>query len=224
MPYEQKNNPFKKLMSNITSGLNIKAPNVKKEMDWKYGHGEFADIKKRRKPGESKFQYDVRMREKASRRAVKTDMEKGALEQEITDTSDLTREQRLALGEKLYPETNPNDLTDKSQVQNFGIIAGMSFGEAFKQAGKTAKRGDIFMWNDQPFIYDFENKEEKKEDKTDIDIDIDNIPDEIQGTTRYHKKELDPELYPEYKHNIKKENKKKKDWDYSSGRYNYMKY
>jgi len=47
-------------------GTSFKAPsssgNIKKEMDWKYGHGEFADIKKRRKPGESKFDYNVRMR------------------------------------------------------------------------------------------------------------------------------------------------------------------
>jgi hypothetical protein len=163
MPYEQKNNPFKKLMSNITSGLNIKAPNVKKEMDWKHGHGEFASKETRRKPGESKFQYDVRMKEKASQRAKSeyTTQEKKLHEQmsrDLTEQDDpMWNEPGYMQGKhgNLTPEINPNDLIDKSQVQNFGIVPGMSFGEAFKQAGKTAKRGDIFMWNDQPFIYEF---------------------------------------------------------------------
>ena len=100
--------------TNIKEGTSFKAPsssgNIKKEMDWKYGHGEFADIKKRRKPGESKFDYNVRMRKEG--RKVKQ-REPGVLEREIADTSDLTRGQRLALGEKLYPETNPNDKRKK---------------------------------------------------------------------------------------------------------------
>ena len=202
MPYEQKNNPFKKLVSNIKSGLNIKAPNVKKEMDWKYGHGEFASKETRRKPGESKFQYNVRMRKKASRRAKSeyTTQEKKLHEQMSRDLAEqddpMWNEPGYIQGKHgsfAAEPPNPNDLTDKSQVQNFGIIPGMSFGEAFAQAGKgNARAGiDTFFWinpetqEEKTFLYDFEKKKENKEDLTDIDMD--NIPDYIQGTTRYHK-------------------------------------
>ena len=147
---------------------------IKTGMDWKHGLGEFASKEKRRKPGESKFKYDIRMKKEARRRAMGTDVEKGILEQEITDTSDLTREQRLALGEELRPETNPNDKRDQSQVQNFGITPGMTFGEAFIQAGKGDARAgiDTFFWinpdlqknpeqKETKFLYDFADKETK---------------------------------------------------------------
>ena len=122
-----------------------------------------AERKEMRKTGESKFQYDVRKRKEG--RKVKQ-QEPGVLEKEITDTSDLTRKQRLVLGEKLYPETNPNDLTDKSKPQNFGIIPGMSFGEAFAQAGKGGARAgtDPFFWTNpatgekKSFLYEFKDK------------------------------------------------------------------
>ena len=187
MPDEKRGFKLKDIFSRLGSKANTERPSykspsgsgdIKKEMDWKYGHGEFADIKKRRKPGESKFNYDVRMRKEARKRAMGTDVEKGVLEQEITDTSDLTREQRLALGEKLYPETfqpetNPNDKRDQSQVQNFGIKPGMSFGEAFAQAGKGlpelgvlgAKENEPFFWTnpktgeEKQFLYTFKKEE-----------------------------------------------------------------
>ena len=94
--------------------LNIKGTNIKESMDRKYGTGEYSrggkKFEYRMKPGESKFDYNVRMRKEG--RKVKQ-REPGVLEREIADTSDLTREQRLALGEKLYPETNPNDKRKK---------------------------------------------------------------------------------------------------------------
>ena len=174
---------LKDILGSIGSKANTERPsykapsgagNIKTQMEWKHGLGEFADIKKRRKPGESKFNYDVRMKKEASRRAMGTDIEKGALEQEITDVSDLAREQRLALGEKLYPEINPNDKRDQSQVQNFGIKPGMSFSEAFAQAGKGDARAgiDTFFWinpdleknpeqKETKFLYDFADKETK---------------------------------------------------------------
>ena len=61
---------LKDIFSNIGSkankeGTSYRAPSssgdIKKEMDWKYGRGEFTKGK-RRKPGESKFSYDVRMK------------------------------------------------------------------------------------------------------------------------------------------------------------------
>ena len=150
MPYEQKNNPFKKLMSNITSGLNIKAPNVKKEMDWKHGLGEFASKETRRKPGESKFQYDVRMREKTSRLA-KEQKSKSSMPDPKTEIKGLQGQPPLwAQSDPLGISSNPNDLTDKSKVQNYGIVPGMSFSEAFAQAGKmgATRTSPPFQWTD----------------------------------------------------------------------------
>jgi len=58
--------------------LNIKGTNIKEGMDKKYGHGEYSrgskKFEERMKPGESKFNYDVRMRKEASKRATGTDI------------------------------------------------------------------------------------------------------------------------------------------------------
>ena len=127
----------------------FKLRNIKDVMSRKYGTGEYArggkKFEQRMKPGESKFNYDVRMRKEGYRAKQR---EPGVLEREIADKSDLTKEQRLALGEKLYPETNPNDLTDKSQVENYGIIPDMNFQQAFAQAGKmgATKNSPPFEW------------------------------------------------------------------------------
>ena len=204
MPDEKRGFKLRDFFSNIGSKANTERPSftapsgggdIKTQMDWKHGLGEFADIKKRRKPGESKFNYDVRMKKEARKRAMGTNVEKGVLEQEITDTSDLTREQRLALGEKLHPETNPNDKRDQSQVQNFGIKPGMSFSEAFAQAGKGDARAgiDTFFWTnpetqeEKTFLYDFADKTNDSTDDKYSDIDQDGIDDILQGTTRYKK-------------------------------------
>ena len=71
---------------------------------------------------------------------------------------------------------NLNDKRDQSKPQNFGIIPGMSFGEAFAQAGKGgAKAGtnpDTFFWTNpdlvknpeqisETFLYDFEKEKEE---------------------------------------------------------------
>ena len=62
---------LKDIFSSIGSSANAnRAPSgagdIRRGMDWKYGHGEFADIKKRRKPGESKFDYNVRMKKQGT--------------------------------------------------------------------------------------------------------------------------------------------------------------
>ena len=202
MPFKLKD-IFSKLGSKANKeGTSFKAPSsggdIKKEMDWKYGHGEFADIKKRRKPGESKFNYDVRMRKEASQRAKNeyTTKEK-KLHEELSNLEQddpMWNEPGYVQGKHgsfAAEPPNPNDKRDQSKV-NFGIVPGMSFGEAFAQAGKgNARAGiDTFFWTnpetqeEKRFLYDFAKKE-KKEDTTDIDMD--NIPDYIQGTTRYHK-------------------------------------
>ena len=60
-------------------------------------------------------------------------------------------------------EFNPEDLRLQSgqddPESNFGITEGMSFGEAFQQAGKKgAKEGDIFKWDGDKSLYEFKNK------------------------------------------------------------------
>ena len=139
MAFKQPNNPFSQR-------------SYQKAQTKRFGHQK-----------ESKFQYDIRMRKEANRRAKSeyTTQEKKLHEQMSRDLAEqddpMWNEPGYIQGKHGDLAPNPNDLTDKSKVQNFGIIPGMSFGEAFKQAGKTAKKGDIFMWNDQPFIYEFEN-------------------------------------------------------------------
>jgi len=82
---------------------------TKEKMQRKYGTGEYARSGEKAhlamNPGESKFQYDVRMRKEA-RKAAKTEekRELGVLEEEVIDTSDLTEKERLALGENIIPE------------------------------------------------------------------------------------------------------------------------
>ena len=144
---------------------------------------------------ESKFQYDIRMRKEARKRAMGTDIETHDPKSEIKGTFS-TAEAYTA------PLVNPNDKRDQSQPQNFGIIPGMSFSEAFAQAGKGlpelgvlgAKENEPFFWTnpktgeEKQFLYAFEKKEEEEEEEEDVtDIDMDKIPDYIQGTTRYHK-------------------------------------
>ena len=191
---------LKDIFSRIGSKANTERPsykapsgagNIKTQMEWKHGLGEFADIKKRRKPGESKFNYDVRMKRFRGKEEGKSYTSEDLIEGKIYEQS-------------LLPEVviNPNDKRDQSKPQNFGIIPGMSFGEAFAQAGKGlpelgvlgAKENEPFFWTnpktgeEKQFLYAFEKKEEEEEEEEDVtDIDMDKIPDYIQGTTRYHK-------------------------------------
>ena len=178
MPFKLKD-IFSKLGSKANKdGGFFKAPrsggDIKKGMDWKYGHGEFAGIKKRRKPGESKFQYDVRMRKQGVKTADKPVVRTPEQLEGINPKSEIKGFQEQpplwAQSDPLGVSSNPNDLTDKSQVQNFGIVPGMSFGEAFKQAGKGgAKVGQsTFFWTnpatgeEKTFLYDFEKKKQIK--------------------------------------------------------------
>ena len=151
-------------------GTSFKAPsssgNIKKEMDWKYGHGEFADIKKRRKPGESKFQYNVRMRKEG----IKSSYQYQKDPDPKTEIKGLQGQEPLwAQSNPLGISSNPNDLTDKSKVQNYGIVPGMTFGQAFAQAGKMGAHKDSppFEWFNpksqriEQFIYEL-----KKQGKT----------------------------------------------------------
>ena len=116
---------------------------------------------------ESKFQYDIRMRKEARKRAMGTDIETHDPKSEIKGTFSTAETYTT-------PLVNPNDKRDQSQVQNFGIIPGMSFSEAFAQAGKLGARAgkDPFFWTnpdleknpeqkETKFLYDFKKEEEK---------------------------------------------------------------
>ena len=148
-------------------GTSFRAPssggNIKKEMDWKYGHGEFADIKKRRKPGESKFNYDVRMRKGTSKiePVTRTPEQIEGIDRKSEIKGDFSTDYSFG-----FPmESNTNDLRSQDNL-NFGITSGMTFGEAFAQAGKGGARAgtDPFFWTnpetgeEKSFLYDFEKK------------------------------------------------------------------
>ena len=149
----------------------FKLRNIKDVMSRKYGTGEYSRTDKSKKaamkPGESKFQYDVRMRKEVSRRAMGADIETPDPKSEIKGGFS-TAETYTA------PLVNPNDLRSTEELSNFGIIPGMSFGEAFVQAGKgDAQAGkSTFFWIDpdleknpeqkeKTFLYDFADKETK---------------------------------------------------------------
>ena len=172
MAYKQKNKPFNflgKLHSDLQSfGERHSAWREKrKEKSQQKGDDgltnferHMAEKKRMRKTGESKFQYDVRMRRERSKLA-KTDSESTAREkfqQKVKKEGPVEVDFSLT-GQDFLDQTNPNDKRDQSKPQNFGIVPGMTFGEAFAQAGKTAKKGDIFFWQDKPFLYDFKNEE-----------------------------------------------------------------
>jgi len=177
-------------------GFGEKKTNIKEGMDRKYGIGEYSrggkKFEERMKPGESKFSYDIRMRKEASKRATGTDITSSREIKGLRLTSKEKKEPKFStdLGRKWNPLTkkfestfdisevglnvpetkfNPNDLTDKSKPQNFGIIPGMTFSEAFAQAGKGGARAGIdpFFWinpktgEEKSFLYDFEKKDDE---------------------------------------------------------------
>ena len=140
-------------------GFGGKKTNIKGDMDRKYGLGDYArggkKFEERMKPGESKFQYDVRMRRKRNKMADKSVMKTSEQLEGIDPKSEIQ-------GTFSTAETymvNTNDLRSTDTPANFGITSDMDFKTAFAQAGKGgAKRGEIFFWQDNPFLYDFKNE------------------------------------------------------------------
>ena len=144
------------VLSDITSSLNIKAPDIKQELDKRYGLGEFAGLptEKRRKPGESEYNYRTRMNALERRNRSFNQQQQTTT---TTDPNEIT----------IVPETNKDDLREKTVI-NFGITPDMSFNEAFAQAGRGgAKRGDVFEFGGKKFLYEFKqgNEEEKNKNK-----------------------------------------------------------
>ena len=170
--------------------LNIKGTNIKEGMDKKYGHGEYSrggkKFEERMKPGESKFNYDVRMKKEDRKRAMGTDIESIDIQEENDPYWD---EQGYVQGVhgNLTPEPpNLNDLRDQSQVQNYGITLEMDFQQAHAQAGKmgATKNSPPFTWfnpktqQTEQFIYEL-----KKDQK--------NIGEELQKKYKGRKQTTD---------------------------------
>ena len=172
-------------------GTSFKAPSsggdIKKGMDWKYGHGEFANIKKRRKPGESKFNYDVRMRKKGHK-ATSEPTAREKFQEKVKREGPVEVDWHNFLGNE--PTINPNDKRDQSKPQNFGIMPGMSFGEAFAQAGKGGAQAgkSTFFWTDP----DLEKNPEQKARNILYDLK----QEEDNGTTEEIKEEIVKEITP----------------------------
>tara|TARA_R110002020_G_scaffold274133_1_gene489275 strand:+ start:110 stop:574 length:465 start_codon:yes stop_codon:yes gene_type:complete len=119
------------------------SPDIKEGLDRKYGLGEYSrdgdKFDQRMLPGESKYQYNVRMRKETKKSTVETKTPEWKGKGTEVDWDNF-------LGNE--PASNPDDLTDKSKVQNYGIVPGMSFSEAFAQAGKMGAHKDSppFEW------------------------------------------------------------------------------
>ena len=137
----------------------FKLPNMKRDMDRKYGLGDYArggkKFEQRMKPGESKFQYDVRMRKQNAKTVDKPVTRTTEQLQGIDPRSEIK-------GNFSTAETymvNTDDLRSTDTPTNFGITSDMDFKTAFAQAGKGgAKRGEIFFWQDNPFLYEFKDE------------------------------------------------------------------
>lgn len=180
--FKQENNPFKKLHENLQSiekpnfknigeQLNVNKPNIKEGMDMKYGTGDFATggskAAQRMKPGESQYQYNVRM-QKANRTTANGTAAESAPTitsgQEIRGLEYVPTKQKKSefssdLGSRWNPvtkkfestfdpssfnlesgiKTNLGDLRKPAEQpeSNFGITEGMSFGEAFRQVANS---------------------------------------------------------------------------------------
>ena len=94
-------------------GFGGKKTNIKEDMDRKYGHGDFASKEKRMKPGESKFNYDVRMR-KEGRKATST--KPGSTYQAPDPKSEISIEGAdTPSWEYKTQERNPGDLREQSR-------------------------------------------------------------------------------------------------------------
>ena len=158
---QKKNNMAFKLKSGNKPPFKIlgSTPNIKEGLDRKYGLGDYATggTKQRMLPGESEYQYNVRMRNARSK--AKSNM----IDENKDEISDLIQPNSITNPAPKGQETvytnipvNKDDLRKNVELPNFGISDIMSFGEAFKQAGKaSAKKGDIFEWRGNKFLYEF---------------------------------------------------------------------
>jgi len=173
--FAQENNPFKKLhenlqsikkpnLQNIGEQLNVNKPNIKEGMDMKYGTGDFATggskAAQRMKPGESQHQYNVRM-QRAKSKSISSDT---GIDIEEKDDPMFNEPGYDPTIHGNIEERAAGDKREQEDLLNYGITEGMTFGDAFAQAGKmgaTDKPEDAFSWTDPKtgirgkYVYDF---------------------------------------------------------------------
>ena len=134
-----------------------------------------AERKEMRKTCESKFQYDVRKKRERNKQA-KTDKPVTPTPERLEGIDPKSEIKGTFSTAETYT-VDAGDLRDTSKPQNFGIVPGMSFGEAFAQAGRGgAKAGQsTFFWTnpetqeEKTFLYDFEKKDVEEKDDSQIE-------------------------------------------------------
>jgi len=196
---QKKNNMAFKLKSGNKPPFKIlgSTPNIKERLDRKYGLGDYAigGTKQRMLPGESEYQYNIRMK-RLNNQKTKNDYTEEEKRFHAKMSDDLAEKDDPMFDEPGYIQgvhgsfapKPKGDLRKDVELPNFGITDTMSFGEAFKQAGKAgAKIGDIFDYKGTKILYDFKDNKVKKEPT------IDNIPSYITQVPQF--KDLTLEQY-----------------------------
>jgi len=151
--FKMKSSPAKGKLGDFFSSLGKQLKTGQKDRGIFSEKGK-AEKKEMRKTGESKYQFDVRKKREA-RKADKPRTD--ALTREITDTSDLTTEQRASLGEKVYPQQKP-----KSKGEY--ITYSGKKGDKFKYRYKAVPGGDLSLQERHEFQYPEDHEKYKGPD------------------------------------------------------------
>jgi hypothetical protein len=165
MAYKQRDNPFKKLHEGLQGfGERHAAWKAKREAmpQKKYGYGSEGSKAYRagKKAGESRFQYDVRMRKERRREEKYGDKPLTRTPEQI-EGIDPKHEINIDGADAPswdweFQEKAEGDLR-KQETTNFGITDEMSFNEAFKQAKLGGiEYGSVFEWQGDPYKFEYE--------------------------------------------------------------------
>ena len=221
---------LKDIFSKLGSKANTERPSYKapsgggdidKEMDWKYGHGEFKSKETRRKPGESKFDYNVRMKKQGRKQGTEVS-DRPWLTPDPKTESDLdTQTGDLGIMGTDYTGgfgTDPNDLRPKAV--NLGVEGeydDLSFGEAFQQAKLDGiEVGENFYYKGDPYKFEYKGGDSSSGDDTELTGDgfTDDDGDNIDDTIGTGEGEVD-EIPSRTSVTTAKKDKKKKGFDFS---------
>tara|TARA_R110002020_G_C16090682_1_gene757861 strand:+ start:116 stop:931 length:816 start_codon:yes stop_codon:yes gene_type:complete len=157
--------------------------------------------KKTRKPGESKFQADIRRKReayKAEGNVTTTEDPTDILSKNITDTSDLTIENRAGLGEKVYPQQKLKSETPETPKTPKTLETPKTPKTTkidWTKAPKVGTQARTDWYKKHNLGLDHTTPGYKKEIKTVdpikvepgsfVDIDGNGIDDRVEGVTRY---------------------------------------
>ena len=169
MAYKQSNNPFKKLHGDLQGfGEKHAAWKAKREEMPQKKYGHFSEGAKAyragKKAGESKFQYDIRMRRERNRaKDTMHDPDKDSIPTGIDATpwGDIPEDQQsVGISPSTTEPPAPDDFRLTSE-SNFGITDDMTFREAFKQAKiGGVEPGGEFVWNNEKYKFEYETTSE----------------------------------------------------------------